>query len=202
MWKILTRFTLLVVSMLIGSHVALADEQHQQHYKSKYQGQENRKIKSLSDDDISQLQKGQGWGLAKVAELNGMPGPIHLLEMKKEINLTDEQVNKITGIYDVMKERAQAYGEKLIKLETELNKEFVNKTITDTKLRQLLADISETHRELRYIHLSAHLSTPALLSESQLFQYNTLRGYNISDPCSQTPKGHDATMWKKHNGCS
>ena len=60
-------------------------------YKSKYIGQEKRDIKSLSNDDIKELRTGAGWGLAKAAELNGLPGPKHILEMKKEIELTTEQ---------------------------------------------------------------------------------------------------------------
>ena len=37
-------------------------------YTSKYVGEENRKIKSLSPDDVEELKKGGGWGLAKAAE--------------------------------------------------------------------------------------------------------------------------------------
>ena len=57
--------------------------------QSNYVGQEKRQIKTLSQDDIYDLQNGNGWGLAKAAELNGVPGPKHLLEMKEEIKLTD-----------------------------------------------------------------------------------------------------------------
>ena len=64
----------------ITSPLAVADSLH-----SKYKGQEHRDIKSLSTDDIAELQRGGGWGLAKAAELNGVPGPVHLLEMEKEI---------------------------------------------------------------------------------------------------------------------
>ena len=48
-------------------------------HKSKYAGQEVREIKSLSESDIEELKNGRGWGLAKAAELNGVPGPIHWL---------------------------------------------------------------------------------------------------------------------------
>ncbi len=39
-------------------------------HDSKYIGQENRAIKSLSSEDIAELERGGGWGLAKAAELN------------------------------------------------------------------------------------------------------------------------------------
>lgn len=54
---------------------------------SPYAGLETRAIKSLSDADIETLRQGGGWGLALAAELNGVPGPAHLLELKDEIGL-------------------------------------------------------------------------------------------------------------------
>jgi hypothetical protein len=48
---------------------------------------QSRAIKSLSDNDINELRRGGGWGLALAAELNGMPGPAHLLELKDKIPL-------------------------------------------------------------------------------------------------------------------
>ena len=83
-------------------------------YTSKYVGEEHRKIKSLSPDDIEELKKGGGWGLAKAAELNGFPGPAHILEMEDKINLTAEQKRKVTNIYNTMREEAAALGEQLI----------------------------------------------------------------------------------------
>ena len=35
-------------------------------HKSKYAGQENREIKSLSPNDIEELQKGAGWGFLMI----------------------------------------------------------------------------------------------------------------------------------------
>ena len=46
-----------------------------------YAGQEARSIKALSDDDIAALRKGEGMGMAKAAELNGYPGPVHVLSL-------------------------------------------------------------------------------------------------------------------------
>ena len=47
-----------------------------------YAGLEARAIKSLSAADVQELRRGGGWGLALPAELNGVPGPAHLLELK------------------------------------------------------------------------------------------------------------------------
>ena len=65
--------------ILALSAVVFSDYARSQHaHNSEYVGEERRQIKSLSDDDISELRQGGGWGLAKAAELNGVPGPAHL----------------------------------------------------------------------------------------------------------------------------
>ena len=170
-------------------------------YRSKYAGQEKREIKSLSASDIEELKNGKGWGLAKAAELNGLPGPAHLLEMKKEINLSAKQVQAIEDIYEGMKREAIALGLELIERERQLNQHFANRTITDELLNQILTEISQVHKQLRYVHLSAHLKTPNILKTEQIVLYNKLRGYSSDDPCENVPEGHDPEMWKKHHNC-
>ena len=190
----------LPILMLIFSTASFASYA-QEATVSKYAGQEERPIKSLSSSDIEELQRGGGWGLAKAAELNGVPGPAHLLDMQKEVPLDEAQIAALTKIFDEMKRGAIQKGEQLIELERELEAHFQNHTITDAILRESLAKIAKVRMELRYIHLSTHLMTPEILSESQIENYNALRGYSNPDPCANIPAGHDAAMWRKHNGC-
>ncbi len=170
-------------------------------YHSQYAGQEARKIKSLSAEDIDELQNGKGWGLAKAAELNGVPGPAHLLEMKDEVPLTAEQVQQIEALYAEMKAHAIPLGNQLIEQERALNAAFADGTITDAQLEEMLAAIADTYRQLRYTHLSTHLKSLPLLTSEQVQRYNTLRGYFSDDPCANIPEGHNPEMWKKHNNC-
>ena len=171
-------------------------------YKSGYIGQEKRYIKSLSSDDIQQLKHGRGWGLAKAAELNGMPGPSHILQMKDKISLTSEQEEKVQSLFGDMTSKAIPLGNKLIALEKNLNESFANSTITKELLHQQLDAISKVRKDLRYVHLVTHLMTPNILSTQQIQKYNQLRGYGSGDPCENIPEGHDAEMWKKHNDCN
>ena len=126
-------------------------------YKSKYIGQEKRDIKSLSNEDIKELRAGAGWGLAKAAELNGLPGPKHILEMKQEIELTAKQEEMIIALYNKMNKEAVRLGNKLIEYEEELNNRFAERDIDEKILDELLRKISETYKSLRFTHLSAHL---------------------------------------------
>ena len=134
-------------------------------------------------------------------ELNGVPGPIHLLEMKDEIDLNESQRSAIGAIYRRMKSKAILHGERLIDLERRLESGFRDRTITDALLRASLSAIAETKKELRYVHLAAHIETLKVLSEKQIRNYNALRGYSNPDPCANVPKGHNAEMWRRHNNC-
>ena len=169
--------------------------------KSKYVGQEKREIKSLSEADIEELRNGKGWGLAKAAELNGVPGPAHLLEMRNEIDLSAKQVRAIEDLYEKMTQEAIPLGLELIELERELNNHFANRTITYELLGGLLERVAQVQKKLRYVHLSTHLKTPNILTPDQIVLYNKLRGYSSDDPCKNIPTGHDPEIWKKHNNC-
>src|SRR5262249_16169067 len=58
---------------------------------SPYAGQEQRAIKALSDEEIRDLLEARGMGLAKAAELNSYPGPLHVLQLAAELGLSDAQ---------------------------------------------------------------------------------------------------------------
>lgn len=185
-----------LIVLFLSPTPALAEE----NYKSKYVGQEHREIKNLSPDDIKELQRGGGWGLAKAAELNGVPGPAHILEMEEKINLTDKQKKEIQKIYNSMKSEAVVLGEHLIRLETKLNKSFSDRTINQALLENSIQEIEKVRAKLRLVHLSTHLQTPNILTNEQIILYNNLRGYS-GDPCKNIPEGHNPDMWRKHNGC-
>jgi len=172
-----------------------------QHSHSAYAGMENRNIKSLSESDLEDLRRGAGWGLALAAELNGVPGPAHLLELKDQIGLSAEQVRAIEEIFAQMKSEAQAAGAEFIAAEQAIEAAFRAGDLSPDTLRALIDRSAAARAELRYIHLVRHLETPPLLSDTQIAAYNTLRGYGAADPCDAVPEGHDAAMWRRHNNC-
>ena len=166
-----------------------------------YAGQHTRQIKSLSENDIHDLRQGNGWGLAKPAELNGLPGPAHLLELKDELGLTAQQQAEIEIIYQQMNGEAKRLGLQYIEVEREIEAVLLSSKATEQSLSALLHQSAKTLADLRLIHLSAHLKTPPILSAAQLEQYNVLRGYAAENPCNAVPEGHDPDMWKRHNNC-
>ena len=67
---------------------------------------QTRTIKALSDQQIADLKAGRGMGLALSAELNGYPGPIHVLELADQLGLSAEQKARIKDLFDSMKAEA------------------------------------------------------------------------------------------------
>lgn len=144
---------------------------------SPYAGFQQRSIKSLSEADLEELRRGGGWGLALAAELNGVPGPAHLLELQDEIGLTLEQRAAIETIFQAMQAEAQAAGTRLMAAEEALEAAFRAGGLDDETLRALIAEAEAARAQLRFVHLSRHLSTPPLLTQDQIAAYNRLRGY-------------------------
>ena len=181
--------------------LAPAFAQHDHAAHSPYAGMQDRAIKSLSDADIDELKRGGGWGLALPAELNGVPGPAHLLELKDEIPLSAEQVQRIQGLFDDMRAAAIPTGERLIAAEAAIEAAFASGTVDEASLRSLLAEAESARTELRFIHLSQHYKTVQFLNPEQIARYNVLRGY-ADDPCANVPEGHNPEMYRRHMGCN
>jgi hypothetical protein len=151
-----------------------------------YAGQQARTIKALSDDDVAALRKGEGMGMAKAAELNGYPGPAHVLTLAAQLGLTETQLRDVRAIFERMSAAAKPLGGELIAQEQALDQLFAKGDITPNRLTAATAAIAELQGRLRSVHLAAHLATRALLNADQLARYQQLRGYG--DP--QAPGEH------------
>src|SRR6516162_1914120 len=152
-----------------------------------YASLEARPIKALSEQQIADLRAGRGMGLALAAELNGYPGPMHVLEMADALDLSSQQRAKMQELFAAMKAEAVPLGERLIAQEAELDKAFANKTITAATLAASTEAIGATHAALRQAHLKYHLSTVEVLTPAQVQRYGQLRGYKggVQHPHSQ-----------------
>lgn len=166
-----------------------------------YAGLQTREIKSLSADDIDELRRGAGWGMALPAELNAMPGPAHVLELREPLGLTADQTAKIEAIFARMQAEAKAAGERFIQAEADIEAAFRAGSVPPVRLRALIDAAGAARNELRFVHLSRHSETAPLLTQAQIERYKALRGY-AADPCANVPPGHDAAMWRRHNACA
>lgn len=165
-----------IAAVAIIAFCGLAAAQHQ-HGPTPYAGLQQRAIKALSEQQISDLRAGHGMGLALAAELNGYPGPLHVLELADQIELSGEQRQRVRELYESMKAEAVPVGETLIAHESALDRAFAERSISAATLASLTAQIGETQGRLRALHLKYHLATADLLSTHQRDRYAELRGY-------------------------
>jgi hypothetical protein len=134
-------------------------------------------IKALSKEQVNSYLNGEGMGLAKAAELNHYPGPKHVLEFSKELELTDEQINNTNDLIHSMKKEAISLGNKIIEKEKELDSLFINNIADEKIVQSLILEISQLNGELRFVHIKAHIGQKEILSAEQINLYDKLRGY-------------------------
>src|SRR6266508_3728400 len=163
--------------VLVATALALAPGTIFAQAQQPYAGLEARSIKALSDQQIADLKAGRGMGLALAAELNGHPGPMHVLELADSLDLSGQQRAKMQELFAAMKAEAVPLGERLIAQEAELDKQFAGKTITPASLAAAMEAIGATQAALRRTHLKYHLFTLELLTPAQVHRYAELRGY-------------------------
>ena len=148
------------------------------HAQTPYAGMQGRSIKALSDQQIADLNTGRGMGLALAAELNGYPGPSHVLELADKLDLSAEQRASMQRLFESMKAEAMPLGSKLIEQEAELDRQFASRTVTPESLKASTAAVAATQGTLRETHLKYHLSTGSILTQAQMTKYAELRGYD------------------------
>jgi Spy/CpxP family protein refolding chaperone len=163
------RRCVLALPILVLSAAALA--------QSPYVDRASQPIKALSDQQIADLRAGRGMGLALAAELNGYPGPSHVLEHADALLLSPEQRARTTSLFEAMKAEAVPLGERLIAQEAALEGLFAGRTVTPASLEAATGAIGATQAALRAAHLRYHLAMMEVLTPEQVRRYGELRGY-------------------------
>jgi Spy/CpxP family protein refolding chaperone len=156
---------------------------------SPYAGQERYDIKSLSPQEVTALLAGQGAGFAKAAELNGYPGPAHVIELADQLALTPKQLQGSQQLMDEHKQRARSLGAELVAAEHALDRLFAERRADAVAVENAAERIALLQGRLRAEHLNTHLLQTAVLSAEQARSYSELRGYAAgSTPGVDLPK--------------
>lgn len=159
---------------------AAQHSQRMQSSHSPYTANTANAVKALSPETLDAYRNGNGMGLAIPAELNGYPGPRHILDLSEQLALSTEQRKKIEAIYAPMHEEAVRLGAEIIDLETKLDQAFAGKTITPESLKAITNEIAARQGRLRYVHLAAHIAAKNVLTSEQIAIYENLRGYETA----------------------
>ena len=169
-----------VLACLSTSAVAQSHGHSPQDRHAPYAGLEKRQIKSLSDEQITDLRAGRGMSLALAAELNGYPGPSHVLELADALGLTPAQRERTESMFGEMQRAAAALGARLVDSERRLDTLFASGSATAETLATATAEAASLQGELRALHLRYHVEMKQMLSQQQVAQYETLRGYRTA----------------------
>lgn len=172
------RRTLTLIAALSAVPAAAAAQGHD--HASPYIDLRDREIKALSADDVEALLAGEGMGFALAAELNGYPGPKHVLELADSLDLTAEQRERTQAVMRAMTGEARDLGRRLVDAERVLDRAFATGTIQPTRLGESVEAIGALRGELRAVHLAAHLSMIEILTRHQRHVYQELRGYGVT----------------------
>jgi hypothetical protein len=142
-----------------------------------YAGLDEREISTLSEADIAALEAGEGWGLALPAELNGYPGPAHVLDHAEALGLSAAQRQRVEAVFDAMRAEARRLGTAYIDAERGVDALFRDGDATPEALAAATARSGAALAALRTVHLAAHLEVTPLLTRHQRHLYTQLRGY-------------------------
>ena len=161
------------ITLLFLCLATAATAQHAQPYA----GEHERDIKALSEQEVKQYLSGAGMGYAMAAELNGYPGPMHVLELAADLRLTDQQRGRVQQLMDQHKAEARSIGAKLVEAERALDVLFKSGKADQKALTGSVLNVAHLQGEYRLSHLQTHLRTKELLSEEQVAIYVRSRGY-------------------------
>jgi hypothetical protein len=146
---------------------------------SPYAGLPGVAASGLLPEEVEGLAAGQGMALALAAELNGYPGPRHVLDAADagQLSLRPDQRHAMVGLHARMLADARATGQEILRMEAQLATRFRHGHVDEASLRQILDDLGRLRAALRFVHLRAHLDARALLTDEQLARYQAARGY-------------------------
>ena len=157
---------------------------------SPYAGEQARAIKSLADSDVAALLSGAGAAFAKAAELNGYPGPAHVIELREALELSAQQLQASQALMDAHRARARSLGHELVEAERRLDALFASRRAQADAVDAATSEVGRIHARLRAEHLNTHLQQTALLRPEQVRAYNRLRGYAAAPAASGNHSGH------------
>ena len=171
------RLLLVLLLVLVVGPATAQHEQHHGHAASAYAGETDRAVKALSAEETADLLAGAGMGLARAAELNGYPGPKHVLELADGLALTADQRAETERLRADVQAEAKRLGAQVVEIETHLDRLFADGQATPAAVDRMLAHLGEVQGQLRAAHLKAHIAMHDVLTAEQIAAYNKLRGY-------------------------
>ncbi|HEX7047426.1 MAG TPA: hypothetical protein VF275_07630 [Gammaproteobacteria bacterium] len=135
--------------------------------------------RTLSPAEVDGLLLGRGMGMAAAAEINGYPGPQHVLDLKDELDLTPDQRFATSRLIGLVQGRARALGQRIVDAERRLDADMAAGNLSSDQVRARLETIAALRAQLRFTHIHAHIEQQKILTPEQIRRYYELRGRDV-----------------------
>ena len=121
------------------------------------------------------VRDGRGFGMAFVADQQGYPGPLHVLELKDRLRLSRDQEAKAEVLLAAMFAESRPKSSRLIDAEAKLRRLFAASRPDEAAVRTAVGEIETARADVRLVHLLFHLKMRDALMDEQRRVYQEAR---------------------------
>lgn len=151
-------------------------------------------VRTLARAEVDGLLLGKGMGMAAAAEINGYPGPAHVLELKNELGLTADQRFATSRLVGLVQGQSRALGQRIVSAEKRLDEVMAEGDASGSEVRGHIQAIASLRAQLRFAHMNAHLEQKKILTPEQVRRYYELRGREVVLPPPALPAAPAAPL--------
>ena len=121
------------------------------------------------------VRDGRGFGMAFVADQQGYPGPLHVLELKDRLRLSGDQEAKAQALLAAMFAESRPKSARLLSAEARLRQLFAAGTPDEAAVRTAVGEVETARAEVRLVHLMFHVKMRDALTDEQRRVYQEAR---------------------------
>jgi Spy/CpxP family protein refolding chaperone len=121
------------------------------------------------------VRDGRGFGMAFVADQQGYPGPLHVLELKDRLRLSRDQEAKAEGLLAAMYAESRPKSSRLLEAEAKLRRLFAASRPDEAAVRTAVGEVETARADVRLVHLLFHLKMRDALTDEQRHIYQDAR---------------------------
>ena len=128
------------------------------------------------------VRDGRGFGMAFVADQQGYPGPLHVLELKDRLRLSSDQEAKAQALLAAMFAASRPKSARLLNAEARLRQLFAAGRPDEAAVRTAVGEVEMARADVRLVHLMFHLEMRDALTDEQRRVYQEARWGGPSTP--------------------
>ena len=128
------------------------------------------------------VRDGRGFGMAFVADQQGYPGPLHVLELKDRLRLSRDQEAKAEVLLAAMFAESRPKSARLLDAEAKLRRLFAGSRPNEAAVRTAVGEVETARADVRLVHLLFHVKMADALTDEQRRVYQEARWGGPSTP--------------------